>query len=224
MQIEKDHHWTVRKDISFCSVPWADLALQICILSRRWWDFQTFFTGMCNRNKAASHTQKRNYSLKFVILLGNALPSSPKWPKEFQHKWNSCNGWESILGGAIGSKILMRRCRAGNNSWVAFGGVEQNARNGVFSTDCNAKTFKREAFVSHKRQKKRRDILNSLSGQLIWWLLLQLDTVYWDDIEKNSSKFLLKKAKCYYTILEFETFIWGRGSPSQAARKICFMS
>ena len=48
----------------------------------------------------------------------------------------------------------MRRCRAGNNSWVAFGGVEQNAQNGVFSADCNAKTFKRGAFVSHKEAKE----------------------------------------------------------------------
>ena len=186
--------------------------------------FSDFFLRECATETKPPLTHKKGITLWSLSYFWVMHYLRPKWPKEFQHKWNSCNGWESILGGAIGSKILMRRCRAGNNSWVAFGGVEQNARNGVFSTDCNAKTFKREAFVSHKRQRKRRDILNSLSGQLIWWLLLQLDTVYWDDIEKNSSKFLLKKAKCYYTILEFETFIWGRGSPSQAAKKICFMS
>ena len=52
----------------------------------------------------------------------------------------------------------MRRCRAGNNSWVAFGGVEQNARNGVFSTDCNAKTFKREE-RSFRTRGKGNDVI-----------------------------------------------------------------
>ena len=118
---------------------------------------------MCNRNKAATHTQKRYYSLKFVILLGTYFGYlRPKWPKEFQHKWNSCNGWESILGGAIGSKILMRRCRAGNNSWVAFGGV--------WSKMLEMEFFQPTVMPKHSKE-KRSFRTRGKGNDVIYWIL-----------------------------------------------------